>query len=41
MNEGMHVIMSKGRGFDTNFKWAWKESEPKLPTLITSNKNGL
>jgi hypothetical protein len=40
MNGGMHVVMFKGRGFDTNFKWVWNESEPKLPTLITFNKNG-
>ncbi len=33
MKGGMHVIMSKGRGFDTNFKWAWKDNEPKLLTL--------
>ncbi len=32
--------MSKGRSFDINFKWASNESERKLPTLITSNKNG-
>jgi hypothetical protein len=40
MKGGMDVIMSKGRSSNTNFKWAWKENEPKLPKLITSNKNG-
>jgi len=40
MKGKMHVIMSKGRSFDINFKWASNENERKLPTLITCNKNG-
>jgi hypothetical protein len=39
-NKGRHVAATKRRNSRNNFKCAWKGSEPKLLTLITSNKNG-
>jgi hypothetical protein len=35
----MHTIVTKGKTFRTNLKWAYKDNKFELFVLITSNKD--